>query len=280
MSGSVEEYRRVGRIAEALRSRVGTVPRLGLVLGSGLGAFAEGIEAREILPYDELPEFPVPGVDGHHGRLIFGSVRGVDVVAMQGRVHGYEGYTPAEVVRPLRGLVTAGVDVVLITNAAGGLNQGFTPGDLMLIEDQINLTGRSPLIGPMAEAWPCRFVDMTDAFDPALGQAVRDAARARGIDLKAGVYVGLPGASYETPAEVRMLRLLGGDAVGMSTVHEVIAARHLEARVVGVSCITNMAAGMGDVPLTHEDVQETAARIQETFGALVEESIPRIWSLV
>lgn len=274
------EYDRVARAAEALRARSGKEVVLALVLGSGLGEFAERISDPLIVPYSEIPEFPKPSVASHAGRLVLGELAGVRLAVLQGRVHSYEGYAPAEVVRPLRTLITLGARGVVITNAAGGISSELQPGDLMLIRDQINLTGQSPLHGPLDARWPDRFVDLTHCYHPPLAEAIADTAQAQGVILKQGVYAGLPGGAYETPAEVRMLARLGVDAVGMSTVLEAIAANHLGARVAGISCITNFAAGRATEELNHGEVQQTAQRIRHTFADLLAGAIPRLAALV
>ena len=251
-------------------------PSLALVLGSGLGSALDGLEDRRSIPYADIPGFPRSTVSGHAGRLLFGRLGGRDVVAMQGRVHLYEGYRPQEVAFPIRVMLGLGAELLVVTNAAGGVNPAFRPGDLMLITDQLNLTGTSPLLGPNPESLGPRFPDMTDAFDPALQAAARAAAAEMGLSLREGVYAGLVGPAFETPAEVRMLRTLGADAVGMSTVLEVIAARHMGARVMGVSCITNPAAGLGSGPLLHEDVEAAASGARASLAGLVERVVARV----
>lgn len=263
------ERERLERAAADVRRFSDRVPKVALVLGSGLGAWADTLDDRVVIPFGEIAGMPQSGVAGHAGNLVLGTSEGVSVVTMQGRVHMYEGHPPDDVVFGLRLMLHLGAKTVIITNAAGGIGDHLDVGDLMLIEDQLNLTGRNPLVGPNDEQMGPRFVDMTTAFDVELRRLASEGAKALGFEVKRGVYVGVLGPSYETPAEIRMYRTMGGDAVGMSTVLEVIAARHLGARVLGISCITNKAAGLGHEVLTHEDVQEVAVRVRERFVALL-----------
>jgi purine-nucleoside phosphorylase len=242
----------------AIRKRVAIEPRVGVVLGSGLGAFADTLEGLVKIPYRDLPHMPESAVVGHAGNLCFGRASGVPVVCMQGRVHMYEGHPVDTVVQGVRVMARLGVESVLLTNAAGGLEPAWAAGDLMSVVDHLNLTGTSPLVGMNDDALGPRFPDMSAAYDPALRDALREVARGAGVALREGVYAGLTGPSYETPAEVRMLRLLGAHAVGMSTVHEVIALRHMGVRVGALSCITNLAAGISTQPLDHAEVEATA----------------------
>jgi len=244
-------------------------PTIGLVLGSGLGVLAEEIENPTVIPYQEIPGFTVSTVVGHKGQLVVGRLQGKQVVAMQGRFHYYEGHDLSDVVFPIRVMKLLGVEKLIVTNAAGGVNENYRPGDLMLIKDHINLTGRNPLIGPNDDSLGPRFPDMSEAYSRALREVARSVAAEQGIPLQEGVYVGLLGPSYETPAEIRMLRILGGDAVGMSTVPEVIVARHMQMQVLGISCISNMAAGILEQPLSHEEVMETTEKVKAKFLALV-----------
>jgi xanthosine phosphorylase len=230
----------------------GFVPRLGLILGSGLAEVADAIEPAAVVGYDELPGFPRPGVAGHHGRLVLGTLAGLPVACLQGRAHLYEGVDPASLATPVRTLRRAGAELLLATNAAGSLRPEVGPGRLMLISDHINLLGVSPLTGPNDDAIGPRFPSLRDAYDPALRAGLRDAARAESVELAEGVYLATPGPSFETPAEIRAFRTLGADAVGMSTVPEVVAARHCGLRVAALSVITNLAEGLGDEPLSHE----------------------------
>jgi purine-nucleoside phosphorylase len=249
---------RVDETVAAVRTKVAMVPRVGVVLGSGLGAFADTLSNLEKVPYAQLPHMPVSAVAGHEGNLSFGRVERVPVVCMQGRVHLYEGYSPDRVVHGVRTMARLGVDCVFLTNAAGGLEPSWSAGDLMVVVDHLNLTGRSPLVGPNDAPIGPRFPDMTSAYDPELSGALADVAMRAGVTLRKGVYAGLLGPSYETPAEVRMIRALGAQAVGMSTVSEVIALRHMGVRVGALSCITNLAAGISDHPLSHAEVEATA----------------------
>ncbi len=268
---------RIAAAGAVIRGRLGArAPRVGLILGSGLGPFANTLEDPVAVPYPDIPHFPVSTVVGHAGRLVAGTVAGVPCIAMQGRVHCYEGHGAARVAFPARVLISLGARTLIVTNAAGGVNADFEPGQLMLIADHLNLLGDNPLCGDNDERLGPRFPDMTTAYDPALRALARRAAGRLGIALAEGVYAALPGPTYETPAEVRMLRLLGADATGMSTVPEVIVANHMGARVLGISCITNKAAGLGPTPLTHDEVTATAARIRTTFEALLRETIALI----
>jgi len=276
-----DPYTAADEAAAALAARC-EAPTVAVVLGSGLGAFADRLHEPEVISYGDIPHFPSVGVKGHAGRLVIGGLgpNGPRVAAMAGRVHLYEGHSPGHVVHPVRTLWRWGVRGLMLTNAAGGINAELSPGDLMLIVDHINLSGKNPLIGPADPRLGPRFPDMSTAYDPELCDALRDAAKARGVTLREGVYTGLAGPSYETPAEIRMLAILGGDAVGMSTVVEVIAARHAGMRVCGVSCITNLAAGLSAEPLDHAEVEATAGAARSDFIALLEEGLTRIGKLV
>ncbi|WP_312108906.1 purine-nucleoside phosphorylase [Brevibacillus reuszeri] len=244
-------------------------PTIGLVLGSGLGVLADEIENPVIIPYHEIPGFTVSTVVGHKGQLVIGKLQGKQVVAMQGRFHFYEGHGLDAVVFPIRVMKLLGVETIIVTNAAGGINQSYNPGDLMLISDHLNLTFRNPLIGANDDEMGARFPDMSEAYSKELRQLAKSVAAEQGIELREGVYAGLLGPSYETPAEIRMLRNLGGDAVGMSTVPEVIVARHMKVNVLGISCISNMAAGILEQPLSHDEVMETTEKVKTQFLALV-----------
>lgn len=251
----------------SIEADLGT-PEVALVLGSGLGGFAEALGSSASMSYADIPGMPGSSVSGHAGRLVAGEVGGKRVVAMQGRVHLYEGHPPDDVVFGVRLMATLGATTLIVTNAAGGIDPSFAAGDLMAITDQLNLTGRS-LTGAHVESLGPRFVDMTEAYDPALTELAGGTAKSLGFELRRGVYAGLLGPAYETPAEVRMLRTLGADAVGMSTVLEVLAARQMGVRVLGLSCISNLAAGLSPTPLTHDEVKETAARVESRFTALL-----------
>jgi len=254
----------------AVRARLpSAAPRVGVVLGSGLGAFGDSLEGLVKIPYAELPHMPASRVVGHAGNLCFGAVRGVPVVCMQGRVHLYEGHPVSAVVHGVRAMARLGAQSVLLTNAAGGIEPGWSAGDLMVIADHLNLTGTSPLLGPNEDALGPRFPDMSRAYDDALRAALKEVAAAAGIALREGVYAGLLGPTYETPAEVRMLRRLGANAVGMSTVAEVIALRHMGVRVGAMSCITNLAAGITSATLDHKEVEQTARARQSALLTLL-----------
>lgn len=256
-----------------VREKTDFLPEIGIVLGSGLGDFARQVEKSAEISYDSLPGFPVSTVAGHAGKLIFGYVRSVPVVVMQGRVHYYEGYSMEQVVAPIRLMGMLGAKKLLLTNAAGGVNMDFTPGDLMVITDHISAFVPSPLRGENPEALGRRFPDMSRVYDEDMGRAVLTAGEKLGQSLRQGVYLQWQGPNYETPAEIRMFRTLGADAVGMSTVCEAIAARHMGLRVCAISCITNMACGILPQPLSHEEVQQTADRVKDKFQALVLESL-------
>ncbi|MDF2683774.1 MAG: punA [Brevibacillus sp.] len=252
-----------------IQPKLAEKPTIGLVLGSGLGVLADEIENPVIIPYHEIPGFTVSTVVGHKGQLVIGKLQGKQVVAMQGRFHFYEGHGLDAVVFPIRVMKLLGVETIIVTNAAGGINENYDPGNLMLISDHINMTFRNPLIGANDEAMGARFPDMSEAYSKELRQLAKEVASEQGFELREGIYVGLLGPSYETPAEIRMLRILGGDAVGMSTVPEVIVARHMGVKVLGISCISNMAAGILEQPLSHDEVMETTEKVKTQFLALV-----------
>jgi purine-nucleoside phosphorylase len=256
-----------------VRGKLDVTPAAAVILGSGLSGFADRLGDAEVIPYDEIPYFPVSRVAGHPGRLVVGELREGDasvvVAAMQGRVHGYEGWSAEEVAFGARVLCALGVRALLVTNAAGGVNPSFAPGDLVRIVDHLNLSGQNPLVGENHERLGPRFPDLSDAYDPRLGALLDEAAAAGGVTLRTGVYACMAGPSYETPAEVRMLRALGADLVGMSTVPEVIAARHMGVPLAGISVVTNYAAGLGRKALSHEEVAEQAERVRERLTALV-----------
>lgn len=255
----------IEQAAQFLQEKFPTPPQIGLILGSGLGVLAEEIEQAIQIPYREIPSFPVSTVEGHAGQLVYGQLEGATVIAMQGRFHYYEGYSLDKVTFPIRVMKALGVEQLIVTNAAGGVNETFQPGDLMIISDHINNMGTNPLIGPNDSALGVRFPDMTEAYSKRLRQLAKDVASCLGIRVQEGVYVANTGPSYETPAEIRMIRVLGGDAVGMSTVPEVIVARHANMEVLGISCISNMAAGILDQPLTHDEVMETTEKVKVDF---------------
>lgn len=248
---------------------------IGLILGSGLGELGDEVENAIQIPYETIPNFPTSTVEGHAGQLVYGTLGGKKVLAMQGRFHYYEGYSLEMVTFPVRVMKALGIHSVIVTNAAGGLNLDFTPGELMLITDQINFTGVNPLIGPNDNEMGVRFTDMSQAYDKEYQEIVRNVAKEMNLDLKEGVYMGFTGPTYETPAEIKMARVIGADAVGMSTVPEVIVARHSGLRVIGVSCITNLAAGM-QASLNHAEVVETTKRVKESFKTLVKNILASI----
>ncbi|WP_059043534.1 purine-nucleoside phosphorylase [Paenibacillus rubinfantis] len=262
--------------AEYIRSRSALTPKVGLILGSGLGVLADHIEQPVSIDYRDIPFFPQSTVEGHAGELLIGTVQGTPVVLMKGRFHMYEGYGPEMTAFPVRVMKELGVTTLLVTNAAGGVNTSYEPGDLMLISDHLNLTGRNPLVGPNDNELGARFPDMSQAYSRRLREIARKVAADKGVPLQEGVYAGLLGPTYETPAEIRMLRTLGADAVGMSTVSETIVARHAGIEVLGISCISNMASGILDQPLSHEEVMETTERVREKFLSLVLSIIPQI----
>ncbi|GAB4564430.1 MAG: purine-nucleoside phosphorylase [Haliangiales bacterium] len=263
--------------AAFLRARLGArVPRIGLILGSGLGRFADTLEDAIAIEYRDIPHFEASTVPGHAGRLVCGTCAGALCVAMQGRLHLYEGHSAATATFPIRSLIHLGARSFVITNAAGGMHPAWEPGTLMLIRDHINFMPDHPLRGPNDERLGPRFPDMTQAYDPALRALAKQAARALGVELQEGVYLASTGPTYETPAEVRMMRTLGADACGMSTVPEVIVARHMGARVLGISCITNKAAGITGEPLSHDEVTEAAARVRSQFQRLIEAILAKL----
>ncbi len=270
------QYENIMEAVESIRARSPLAPRAGVVLGSGLGEFANRVADAVAIPYGEIPHFRQAGVAGHAGRLVLGTVGGVPVAVLQGRCHYYEGHDIEDVVFPVRVLGKLGVGGLLLTNAAGGIGKALRPGDLMVIRDHINLMGLNPLRGANDERLGPRFPDMSAVYDPAFQESIAAAQAALGLQPKKGVYLALSGPSYETPAEIRMLAALGADAVGMSTVPEAICARHLGLRVAGVSCITNLAAGISAQPLSHREVTETAERVKNDFIRLLELVIPKL----
>ncbi|MBU8879193.1 purine-nucleoside phosphorylase [Bacillus sp. FJAT-29790] len=258
-------YEKIQKAASFLKGKYQQQPQIGLILGSGLGVLGDEIEDAIKIPYNEIPDFPVSTVEGHAGQLVFGKLGGVQVVAMQGRFHYYEGYSFDKVTFPVRVMKELGISQLIVTNAAGGVNTNFSPGDLMLVSDHINNMGSNPLIGPNDSRFGVRFPDMSEAYSKESRQLAKEIAAKLELKIQEGVYVGNTGPTYETPAEVRMIRILGGDAVGMSTVPEVIVARHAGLKVLGISCISNMAAGILDQPLNHEEVIETTEKVKVDF---------------
>lgn len=262
--------------AAFIRRTTDVRPDIGLILGSGLGVLGDELEDAVTIPYEDIPHFPVSTVEGHAGELLIGKLQGRSVMLMRGRFHMYEGYEPERTALPVRVMKALGVKTLLVTNAAGGVNLDYKPGNLMLISDHINLTGRNPLIGPNDNALGVRFPDMSEAYSARLRAVAKETSASLGFSVREGVYAGLLGPNYETPAEIRMLRTIGADAVGMSTVSEVIVARHSGIEVLGISCISNMAAGILDQPLSHEEVMETTELVKEQFLSLVLGLIPKM----
>lgn len=266
-------YKKLMNCVESIRKKTDFRPEVALILGSGLGDYADGIQVEAVVDYTDIEGFPVSTVAGHKGRFVFGYVQDVPVVIMQGRVHYYEGYPMQEVVLPTRLMGMLGAKKLFLTNAAGGINENFKPGDFMMITDHITTSVPNPLIGKNIDELGPRFPDMSEVYSLRLRDVIREAAKQCGIGLQEGVYVQLTGPSYETPAEIRMCRTWGGDAVGMSTACEAIAARHMGMEVCGISCVTNLAAGISKQKLSHKEVQETADRVSVQFKKLVTEVI-------
>lgn len=271
-----EAYERLLGCYQYFKENINFRPKVALVLGSGLGDYADGIKTEMILDYGQIKGFPVSTVSGHKGRFVFGYVNNVPVVIMQGRVHYYEGYSMEDVVLPVRLMKMMGAEILFLTNAAGGVNFDFRAGDFMMITDQISNFVPSPLIGSNIDQLGLRFPDMSEIYNRRLCEIIRDTAKDLQIPLKEGTYVQLTGPNFETPAEVRMCRLMGGDAVGMSTACEAIAANHMGMEICGISCITNLGCGMLDQPLSHEEVKETADRVAPLFKKLITETVTRL----
>ena len=269
-------YARAEHAARTIRARTALDPRIAVVLGSGLGGFADEFDEAVRIPYTDIPGFAASTVAGHAGSLVIGKVGRVPVAAMQGRVHCYEGYSLAEVTFPIRTFKLLGIETLLLTNAAGGINVQLSEGTLMIISDHLNLMGMNPLRGPNDERFGPRFPDMSEVYSRELQETVVEEANALGIEVRRGIYAALSGPSYETPAEIHMLRSFGADAIGMSTVPEAIVARHMGMRVLGISCITNMAAGISDSPINHEEVMEIGNRVRATFTQLLRGVIARL----
>jgi purine-nucleoside phosphorylase len=262
--------------AQFIESRITVEPKIAIILGSGLGAFADSVEEAATLPYSEIPGWPRSTAIGHAGKLVMGRVNGVPVAALAGRAHMYEGYTAGQVAFGVRALSILGVDTLILTNAAGGINPAFGPGQLALISDHINLLGQNPLTGPNDESLGPRFPDMSEAYSKKLRELAREAGKEMNLELPEGVYAAVPGPSYETPAEIRYLRTIGADLVGMSTVPETIAGNHMGMRVLGISCITNHAAGVTDRKLDHKEVLEAGEKMKDTLIDLLKRIIPKI----
>jgi purine-nucleoside phosphorylase len=273
---SQDEYQQAGEAAEFIRKQISVQPRIVLVLGSGLGAFADELDGARVIPYSEIPHFPRSSAIGHAGNLVIGNVGDVPVAVMAGRVHYYEGYSMQRVTFPMRVFARMGIQVALLTNAAGGINLQLQQGCLVVLKDHINLQGSNPLIGPNDERFGVRFIDMTEAYDTGFRKIALEEGARLGINICEGVYVAVSGPSYETPAEIRFLRTIGADTVGMSTVPEVIVARHCSMKVLAISCVTNMAAGVLNQPINHAEVLETGDRVRTSFVALLKALIPRM----
>lgn len=271
-----ENYEKLMKCFECVQQKITFKPEIALILGSGLGDYADTMEVAETLDYHDIEGFPVSTVPGHKGRFVFGYAGGVPIVAMQGRVHFYEGYKPQDVVLPIRLMKLMGAKVLFLTNAAGGINRSFNAGDFMLITDQISMSVPSPLIGENIDELGVRFPDMSEVYSRRLRKIIENAAVTAGVPLRRGVYIQTTGPQYETPAEIRAYERLGADAVGMSTAIEAIAARHAGMEICGISCISNLAAGISVNPLTHAEVQETADRVAPLFKKLVTQAIKDI----
>ncbi|HJP91805.1 MAG TPA: purine-nucleoside phosphorylase [Pyrinomonadaceae bacterium] len=277
---STSIYERAEHATRIIRARTNVEPRIAVVLGSGLGGFADDFEEPVAIPYEDIPGFVRSTAEGHAGRLVIGKIDNVPLLAMQGRVHYYEGYSLEEVTFPVRTFKLLGIKTLILTNAAGGINVELTQGALMVISDHVNLMGANPLRGPNDERFGPRFPDMSAVYSHELQELVVDEAKAIGVEVRRGIYGALSGPSYETPAEIHLLRSLGADAVGMSTVPEAIVARHMGLEVLGISCITNMAAGISDEPINHEEVMATGEQVRGTFTELLGRVVSRIHSRV
>lgn len=269
-------FNKIKETSDYIKSINATKPRVGIVLGSGLGVYVDRIENKTIIPYGDIPNFHKTTVVGHKGQLVLGQVKGVEVAVFQGRYHTYEGHDLSDVVLPVRVLSQLGAEYLILTNASGGINEAYVPGDLVCIDDHLNMTGRNPLVGENIEELGPRFPDMTETYNNQLKSLFKTAAKNIGIELKNGIYAGVLGPTYETPAEIRMYKTLGGDLVGMSTVPEAIAAHHAGLKVGGIACVTNMAAGISHEKLSHDDVKEVALRAMQKFSDLLTETVKEI----
>ena len=259
-----------------IKGLVKEIPKIAIILGSGLGNLADEIDDKIIIPYKDIPNFPISTVAGHKGELIFGKIDGVPVIAMNGRFHYYEGYNLSETTYPIRIFKLLGVETLILTNAAGGINTSFKKGDLMIINDQLSFFAESALRGPNMDEFGDRFIDMSTTYDKEYISILRDVMKSNNVDFQEGVYAYMKGPTYETPAEIRALRILGADAVGMSTVPEAVVAHHSGIKCAGITCITNMAAGVTNEKLSHEDVKESAAKVEENFKKVIHEFIKKI----
>lgn len=271
-----DDYSRAGEAAEFIRKKVKLQPRIALVLGSGLGGFADDLADRTVIPYSQIPHFPTTSAIGHAGNLVVGTMSDVPVAAMQGRMHYYEGYSMQRVTFPMRAFFRLGIKAALLTNAAGGIGSQLKQGCLVVLKDHINLMGTNPVIGPNDDRFGLRFFDMTEAYAADYRRMAMEEGRRLGIDIFEGVYAAVSGPSYETPAEIRFLRTIGADIVGMSTVPEVIVARHCNIKVLAISCVTNLAAGISSQPINHEEVLETGERVRGHFVGLLKALLPRM----
>ena len=272
----MKELEKINLYVKIIREKTDFVPEIGLILGSGLGDYADRIENKIVIPYNELPDFPQSTVVGHSGQFVMGEICGRKVIAMQGRVHYYEGYTQREITMPVRIMKALGIDKIIITNAAGGVNKNFKPGTLMMLEDHINYSGSNPLIGENPDEFGARFPDMSAVYSKEYRKNLKELAKESGIELEEGVYMMFSGPSYETPAEVRMARIVGADAVGMSTVPEAIVCSQMGVKILGISCITNCAAGILDQPLNHAEVVETATRVKKEFIKVLDIALEKV----
>ena len=269
-------YTKASAAADFIRSKTTLTPHIGIILGSGLGGFASQVKDAVAIPYSEIPHFPLSTVAGHSGKFVVGTLHGIAVAVMQGRVHAYEGYAMEQVTFPMRVLGRLGIQTIIVTNAAGGINTRYAQGSLIAISDHINHTGTNAAMGPNDERFGARFFDMSTAYSPRLRKMAIEEAERQGFTLNEGVYLAVLGPSYETPAEIRAFRTLGADLVGMSTVHEVIVARHMGIEVLGISLVTNMAAGVLAEPINHEEVMETGRRVEKQFTSLLTSLVPQI----
>jgi purine-nucleoside phosphorylase len=271
-----DDYSRAGEAADFIRNKINVQPAIAMVLGSGLGGFADDLNARTVIPYNQIPHFPMTSAIGHAGNLVIGKMSNVPVAAMQGRVHYYEGHSLQRVTFPMRVFFRLGIKAVLLTNAAGGIGSQLKQGCLVVLKDHINLLGSNPLMGPNDERFGLRFIDLTEAYAADYRRMAMEEGRRLGIDIFEGVYAAVTGPSYETPAEIRFLRTIGADTVGMSTVPEVIVARHCGIKVLAISCVTNLAAGISGQPINHLEVLETGERVRGQFVALLKSLLPRM----